>query len=124
LAADDPEGASAQVSRARARAADADAAVTAVQDRLAALRTARNDPKDIERRVRFRIRDAQRLVVDVGMVKEWGSVLDAQSARVDRAVAKLDVPHPDYWALLTEVDAITTFVADIVAKVRAQVAGK
>ena len=79
---------------------------------------------DVERRVRFRIRDAQRLVVDTATVAEWGSVLDAQSARVDRAVAALTGPHPDYWALLTEVDAVTTFVADIVARVRAQVAGK
>jgi len=124
LAAGDPEGASAEVTRARARAADADTAVTQVQDRLAALRTARNDPKEVERRVRFRIRDAQRLVVDTATVAEWGSVLDAQSARVDRAVAALTGPHPDYWALLTEVDAVTTFVADIVARVRAQVAGK
>ncbi|MDQ6658701.1 MAG: hypothetical protein M3Z00_10855 [Actinomycetota bacterium] len=120
VAAGDPETARDAIATARSHAADADRLIDDVTDRLDTLRSVKADPRRAEQPVRFAIRDAQRLVVDRGLAGEWGSALDAQSARVDRAVAGLDVPHPDYWAMLTELQAVRAFVADIVDRVRQQ----
>ncbi len=113
-----PESAQEAITAARAHAAEADRLIDEVTHRLEQLRSARADPRGAEHPVRFAIRDAQRLVVDRGLTAEWGTVLDAQSARVDRAVAALDRPHPDYWAMLTELKSVRDFVADIVDRVR------
>ena len=86
-------------------------------DRLAALNDAKSDPGGPEKQARFRIRDAQRLVLDRGLVAEWGSVLDAQSRRVDVARQKLVGPHPNYWAYLTELASVTEFVRTVVDQV-------
>lgn len=116
----DPETAQDAIATARSHAADADRLIDDVTGRLDTLRSVKADPRGAEHPVRFAIRDAQRLVVDRGLAGEWGSALDAQSARVDRAVAGLDVPHPDYWAMLSELQAVRAFVADIVDRVRQQ----
>ncbi len=118
VAGGDPETAHDAIAATRAQANAVDRLIDEVTNRLEQLRAVKRDPRAAENPVRFAIRDAQRLVVDRGLAAEWGSVLDAQSARVDRAVAALDGPHPDYWALLSELQAVRAFVTDIVDRVR------
>lgn len=120
VAAGDPEKAQAAVTEARRLATDVGRLTDEVTGRLEQLREAKRDPRGLEHPVRFAIRDAQRLVVDRGLAGEWGSVLDAQSTRLDRAVDALTGPHPDYWAMIRELDAVRTFVADVVDRVRRQ----
>ena len=96
-------------------------ACDALADRLSELRAVRDDPGRQERDVRFRIRDAQRLVVDRDKVAEWGSVLDAQSRRVDVARERLTGAHPNYWAYLSELASVTAFVRNVVDRVRGEV---
>ncbi|MEJ7650998.1 MAG: hypothetical protein WKF57_18450 [Nakamurella sp.] len=118
LAAGDPESAHDAIDAARRLAHQVDGLIDDVTHRLDRLRAIRDDSGQAEAKVRFSIRDAQRLVVDRGLAGEWGSVLDAQSARVDRAVAALQGVHPDYWALVKELDAVRDFVGDVVERVR------
>lgn len=120
LAQQRAEDAADDVAAARTHAASADQRISEVSDRLRLLREMKSDPRGAEGKVRFGIRDAQRLVVDRGLTGEWGSVLDAQSARVDRAMDTVDKPHPDYWAIHRELQAVREFVADVVERVRAQ----
>jgi len=68
--------------------------------------------------VRFVVRDAQRLVVDRGLVREFGPVLDAQSVRLQNAQDRLTGPHPDYWLYLTELRGIRDRVRQAVERVR------
>ena len=89
-------------------------------DRLALLRKTKADPVAAAKATRFRLRDAQLLVVDRGLVPQWGSVLDAQAARIDRAAADLTGTHPDYWAYLQALQAVEAFVKNVVDRVRAQ----
>lgn len=119
----DPQSTLDAVAAARAKASEVDRLIDEVTGRLDVLRAARSDPHAAERTTRFAIRDAQRLVVDRGLVAEWGSVLDAQSDRVDRAMSTVTAPHPDYWAMLTELDKVKAFVADVVDRVRQTVRG-
>lgn len=118
LTAGDPETAHDAIDSARDLAGRVDGLIDDVTQRLERLRSIRDDPGQAESKVRFSIRDAQRLVVDRGLAGEWGSVLDAQSARVDRAVAALHGVHPDYWALVRELDAVREFVGDVVERIR------
>ena len=76
------------------------------------------DPAEMEKRVRFRLRDAQHLVVARDLVGEWGSVLDAQVARIDRIVAGLSGRHPDYWRYHQELEQVAAFIGTIVERVR------
>ncbi len=87
-------------------------------DRLNELRVVQQDPPAAAGRVRFQIRDAQLLAVNLGLVKQWGSVLDAQVLRVDRAVAALTGRHPDYWGYLVDLRAISDFVSGVVSKMK------
>ena len=104
--------------RAQLTAAEHDA--DSLGDRLALLRTTKADPAAAAKATRFRLRDAQLLVVDRGLVPQWGSVLDAQAARIDRAAADLTGTHPDYWAYLQALQAVEAFVKNVVDRVRAQ----
>jgi hypothetical protein len=113
-----PEAALDLAAQSRAELADAERLIDAVSDRLDLLRQLRSDPTVKEREVRFRLRDAQRLAVDRGADKEWGSALDAQVQRIDRIVAGLSGRHPDYWAYHGELDDVSQFVATIVARIR------
>lgn len=88
-------------------------------DRLQLLRKTKADPVAAAKATRFKLRDAQLLVVDRGLVPQWGSVLDAQAARIDRAAAELTGTHPDYWAYLQALQAVEAFVKNIVDRVRA-----
>ncbi|NNG35443.1 hypothetical protein [Nakamurella aerolata] len=114
----DAEGADRAIAATREHAGRADDLLEAVTDRLAALRAVKADRQSAIGPTRFAIRDAQRLVVARGLESEWASVLDAQAARVDRAVQAWDRPHPNYWAGLQELTSVREFVADIVDRIR------
>ena len=114
----DPEAALAAITRARSALANAEQLVDGVTDRLNELRVVQKDPPAAAGRVRFQIRDAQLLAVNLGLVEQWGSVLDAQVLRVDRAVATLTGRHPDYWGYLVDLRAISDFVTGVVNKMK------
>ncbi|PSK30077.1 hypothetical protein [Nocardia seriolae] len=118
LADHDPEEALDLTTTARARLATAEERAEAVTDRLALLRQVREQPAERAKAVRFKLRDAQMLAVNKGVVPQWGSVLDAQAERLDRAGAGLTGRHPDYWAYVSELDAISAFVAGVVDRMR------
>ncbi|MGB6180480.1 MAG: hypothetical protein WBF79_04460 [Rhodococcus sp. (in: high G+C Gram-positive bacteria)] len=113
-----PEVALDKIADARAHLADAESDIESVTGRLDRLREVRDDRGSVEGRVRFQLRDAQLLVVDRGLVAEWGSVLDAQLARIERAAAALETGRPNYWAYLCELDSIGAFVSGVVDRVR------
>ncbi|MBF6188194.1 hypothetical protein [Nocardia farcinica] len=120
LRENDPETALDLTSSARGSLAEAEQRIDAVTKRLALLRSVRDDPADKAKAVRFRLRDAQMLAVSRGLVGEWGSVLDAQAERIDRISETLSGRHPDYWAYVTELDAVTEFIAGVVDRMRKQ----
>ncbi|UYP21128.1 hypothetical protein OED52_19875 [Rhodococcus sp. Z13] len=113
-----PEDALEEVAAIRAELSRAEELVDAVTGRLAILRAVRENPRRKVDEVRFRLRDAQHLAVQRGLTAEWGSVLDAQSSRIDRAVDALTGVHPDYWAYVRELDAVSTFIAGVVDRMR------
>jgi hypothetical protein len=116
--AGDWDGAADQVTAARSALSRAEDRHDAVVDRLAALRDVRADPARYAADARFVLRDAQRLVVDRGLVREFGPILDAQSVRLDNAQQRLTGVHPDYWLYLTELRGIRERVRDVVAQAR------
>jgi hypothetical protein len=117
-ASGDWDAAADQVTSARSALARAEERYEAVTDRLAALRDVRADPAKQAADTRFVLRDAQRLVVDRGLVAEFGAILDAQSVRLGNAQERLAGVHPDYWLYLTELRGIRERVRDVVATVR------
>lgn len=117
-----PEDALELVSQVRTQLAEADKLVDEVADRLALLRDLRRDPTASEKDVRFKLRDAQRLAVSRGLVGEWGSVLDAQVGRIDRTVGELRGRHPDYWAYHLALQEVSSYIAEVVARMRKQAA--
>ncbi|MEU7215899.1 hypothetical protein [Nocardia iowensis] len=119
-AENDPEIALDLTTSARGYLTEAEQLVEAVTKRLTLLREVRSDPQGKAKAVRFRLRDAQMLAVSRGLVTEWGSVLDAQAARIDRISETLTGRHPDYWAYVTELDTITAFIAGVVDRMRKQ----
>ncbi|HLS75958.1 MAG TPA: hypothetical protein VK083_04085 [Nocardia sp.] len=120
LRENDPETALELTSIARGDLAEAEQLIDSVTARLAMLRSVREDPEKKLKDVRFRLRDAQMLAVSRDLVSEWGSVLDAQAERLDRISATLSGRHPDYWAYVTELDAVTEFIAGVVERMRKQ----
>lgn len=115
----DPEQTLELTTSARAHLAVAEEQADAVTDRLSLLREVRDKPQDKAKAVRFKLRDAQMLAVNNGLVAEWGSVLDAQAERLDRVSGSLgDARHPDYWAYVSELDLIANFVAGVVDRMR------
>jgi hypothetical protein len=107
-----------QVSAARSALGRAEERHDAVTGRLAELRAVRADPAKFAADARFVLRDAQRLVVDRGLVREFGPILDAQSVRLQNAQDRLSGVHPDYWLYLTELRGITERVREVVADAR------
>jgi len=98
-----------------------DARITAVTQRRATLEEVKADPSARLSAVRFQVRDAQRLVM-IGRSlppAPWANQLDALAARLDAALLGLDRPHPDYQAFLTELAAVSSATADLVARFRA-----
>ncbi|MFF3180374.1 hypothetical protein ACFYVD_11070 [Rhodococcus pyridinivorans] len=113
-----PEEALELVAAIRAELSRAEELVDAVTARLATLRSVRQNPGAKVDEVRFRLRDAQHLAVQRGLTAEWGSVLDSQLSRIDRAVDALTGVHPDYWAYVRDLDAVSTFIAGVVDRMR------
>ncbi|NLV81239.1 MAG: hypothetical protein GXY65_18235 [Rhodococcus sp.] len=113
-----PEVALERVAAVRGELSVAEDLVDAVTGRLATLRAIRENPQAKVDEVRFRLRDAQHLAVQRGLTAEWGSVLDAQLDRIDRAVDALTGVHPDYWAYARDLDAVADFIAGVVARMR------
>lgn len=118
LSAGQPEQALDHATAARSQLSVAEQNVDAVTGRLATLHAVRENPGAKVEAVRFRLRDAQHLAVQRGMTAEWGSVLDAQLARIDRAVDSLTGIHPDYWAYVRDLDAVTDFITGVVQRMR------
>ncbi|MGQ4597971.1 hypothetical protein [Nocardia sp. R6R-6] len=120
VAENNPEFALDLTTSARGFLAEAEQQVDAVAKRLDLLRAIRSDPQEHAKAVRFRLRDAQMFAVSRGLVAEWGSVLDAQAARIDRVSETLSGRHPDYWAYAAELNAVTEFIAGVVDRMRKQ----
>ncbi|MDJ0412394.1 hypothetical protein [Rhodococcoides fascians] len=113
-----PEQALDLVAQARSHLTDAEHLVDAVTDRVRLLRAVKADPSETENKVRFKLRDAQQLAINRGLVAEWGSVLDAQLARIDRASNALTGTHPDYWSYLQDLATISDFIAGVIERMR------
>jgi hypothetical protein len=116
--AGDWDSAADQVTAARSALSRAEDRHEAVTGRLAELRAVRADPATFAADTRFVLRDAQRLVVDRGLVREFGPILDAQSVRLQNAQDRLTGVHPDYWLYLTELRGITERVREVVTQAR------
>ncbi|MCU1642283.1 MAG: hypothetical protein JWN03_2558 [Nocardia sp.] len=114
----DPEQTLELTTSARGLLATAEEQADAVTDRLSLLREVRAQPQEKAKTVRFKLRDAQMLAVNNGLVTQWGSVLDAQAERLERAAGGLVGPHPDYWAYISELDAISGFLTGVVDRMR------
>ncbi|WP_405134215.1 hypothetical protein [Nocardia sp. NBC_01388] len=114
----DPEQTLELTTSARGLLATAEEQADAVTDRLSLLREVRAQPQEKAKTVRFKLRDAQMLAVNSGLVAQWGSVLDAQAERLERAAGGLVGPHPDYWAYISELDAISGFLTGVVDRMR------
>jgi hypothetical protein len=96
--------------------------VKSANDRLQRLNEVSFDhTKEVEQ-TRFAIRDAQRLAMAGRSTPDprHAGPLDDAVARVDRAVAGLTGRHPDYWHLLTELDAVKETVQRVVEQIREQ----
>jgi hypothetical protein len=106
------------IAEARAQLGAAEQAHDSVAGRLADLREVRADPGKLAADTRFVLRDAQRLVVDRGLVKRFGPILDAQSVRLQNAQDRLTGVHPDYWLYLSELRGVRTRAQEVVAQAR------
>jgi predicted nuclease with TOPRIM domain len=119
------EDATSLLSTVRALLNSTDEAVKAAGDRLRRLNEVSFDrTKEVER-VRFAIRDAQRLAMAGRSTPDprHAGPLDEAVSRVDRAVDSLTGRHPDYWHLLTELDAVKETVQGVVDRIRAERGG-
>jgi hypothetical protein len=115
-----PEPAAQHLATARSELSAAEVDGDALGDRLRVLRATKADPTAAAKATRFKLRDAQLLVVDRGLIKQWGSVLDAQAARIDRATTDLTGPHPDYWSYLQTLQSVDAFVKNVIDRVRGE----
>lgn len=104
----------------RAAVDAAKALVDGPGDRLETLRAVKADPEQVLGKARFRLRDAQMLVVQ--SPKPGGETvaraLDTLAVQLDGLRSGLQAPHPDYWRLVAETDRITTAVRDQVDRYR------
>lgn len=112
--------ATSRLSTVRALLNDADAGISAANERLRSLDSAARNPKAEIDRTRFALRDAQRLAMAGRSTPDpkHARPLDAAVARIDRAVEELDGRHPDYWRFLTEMAAIRETASRVVAVIR------
>ncbi|MET7638675.1 hypothetical protein [Streptomyces sp. NPDC005438] len=108
------------LSTVRALLNSTDEAVKTAGERLDRLNAVSFDhAKEVER-VRFAIRDAQRLAMAGRSTPDprHAAPLDSSVERVDRAVAGLTGRHPDYWHFLQELDAVKETVGGVVEQIR------
>jgi hypothetical protein len=116
--------ATAVIGTVRALLDTADGSVAAVAERLRRLNEAERDPQAEVERARFTLRDAQRLAMAGRQTPDprHAGPLDAAVGRLERATAALEEAgrHPDYWHFLTELDAVRSTAADVVARIRAE----
>ncbi|MBO8196078.1 hypothetical protein ITI46_31185 [Streptomyces oryzae] len=112
--------ATALLSTVRALLNTTDEAVKAAGERLQRLNEVSFDHSKEVDRTRFAIRDAQRLAMAGRSTPDprHAQPLDNAVERVDRAVASLTGRHPDYWHLLTELDAVKETVQQVVEQIR------
>ncbi len=112
--------ATALLSTVRALLNTTDEAVKAAGDRLQRLNEVSFDHSGEVERTRFAIRDAQRLAMAGRATPDprHAQPLDNAVERVDRAIASLTGRHPDYWHLLTELDAVKETVQQVVDRIR------
>ncbi|MGW5418975.1 hypothetical protein [Streptomyces sp. NPDC003943] len=109
------------LSTVRALLNTADEGVAAAGERLRRLNAVAKDPHEEIDRTRFAVRDAQRLAMSGRTTPDprHAGPLDEAVARIDRAVGMLDTGrHPDYWAFLTELEAIRATAAVVVERIR------
>ncbi|MBW1600929.1 hypothetical protein JJV70_02185 [Streptomyces sp. JJ66] len=101
-----------------------DSAVAAAGERLDRLNEVAFSHAQETERVRFALRDAQRLAMAGRHTPDprHARPLDDAVARLERAVGALEDGgrHPDYWHFLTELDAIRETVAGVVRDIREQ----
>lgn len=85
------------------------------------LLAARDSSADLVGQARFRVRDAQRLVMTgrTEPPQPWAAELDALAARLEAASGMTEGVHPNYWAYRAELAAITDAVADVVRRFNA-----
>ena len=104
--------------------ATAEDGINAVVERRRDLDALAEDPAAELERVRFAVRDAQRLVVSAGVRAPRGEagILDTQMARLETAREALTGTHPDYWAYLVELRAVRDVTAGVVRRTRASLA--
>ncbi len=78
------------------------------------------DPEDLFRRLRFRLRDAQLLVVNSPKPggDAVGRALDDLGRRLDALRGALEGVHPDYWSVLQEAGRIEAGVKEQVERFR------
>lgn len=107
---------------ARTELKDAERRAKAVTSRVTDLADAERDPGKPLEQARFVVRDAQRLAVAQpgGPAPRHAHVLDGLVERLGRADALLSGAHPDYWAYLTELRAISTRAHDVVELIRSE----
>ncbi|MTE18868.1 hypothetical protein F0L17_06915 [Streptomyces sp. TRM43335] len=112
--------ATALLATVRALLNEADEAVSAAGDRLQRLNDVSFDHSGEVERVRFAIRDAQRLAMSGRSRPDprHAGPLDGAVARLERAEAGLSGRHPDWWHFVTELDAIRETVARVVREIR------
>ncbi|MCF6524728.1 hypothetical protein [Streptomyces sp. JJ36] len=112
--------ATALLSTVRALLNTTDEAVKAASDRLQRLNEVSFDHTAEVERVRFAIRDAQRLAMAGRSTPDprHAGPLDRSVERVDRAVEGLSGRHPDYWHFVTELDAVRETVQGVVDRIR------
>ncbi|MBT2383658.1 hypothetical protein J7E86_08665 [Streptomyces sp. ISL-11] len=110
----------ARLSTVRALLNTTDEAVSAAGDRLRRLDEVSFDHQKEVERTRFAIRDAQRLAMAGRSTPDprHARPLDDAVARLDRAVAGLEGRHPDWWAFLTETEAVRQAAARVVQEIR------
>ncbi len=117
--------ATSRLATVRALLNSTDEAVKAAGERLQRLNEVSFDHAREVERVRFAIRDAQRLAMAGRSTPDprHAQPLDRSVERVDRAVAGLTGRHPDYWHFLTELDAVRETVQGVVEQIRQDRAG-
>ncbi|WP_180928571.1 hypothetical protein [Streptomyces sp. AJS327] len=113
------------LSTTRALLDGTDEAVKAVTERLRRLDEVAADHTAEVERARFAVRDAQRLAMAGRSTPDprHAGPLDSAVERVRRAVDSLTGRHPDYWHLLSELDAVRETAQRVVDQIRQDRAG-